>query len=128
MGAQRTSQHGKAELSGNAKGQGLSSRAWQKGVHTHRGRRLPPLHRSGSVALSHVPRDPGYLCASYEETSGPVSTQGDLALSAKIALGSRSERTTFPGPDPPDRKPPMWDPTQPQAQGWEGPSVPPRYS
>ena len=46
------------------------------------------MHRAGSAALSHFPRDPGYLCASYEATSRPVSMQGDLAVSVKTTLGN----------------------------------------
>lgn len=46
------------------------------------------MHRAGSVALSHFPRDSGYLCVSYDENSRSVSMQGDLIAVVKIALGN----------------------------------------
>lgn len=46
---------------------------------------LLQLHAAGSVAFSHFSTEPGYLCASYEETSSPASLLGDRS---EIALGN----------------------------------------
>lgn len=67
---------------GNTKGQDVPSGALQKGFCKQQGTGLPSCTQ---LSFSHFSTGPGYLCASYEETSSPASL---LADRSEIALGN----------------------------------------